>query len=93
MDIEIIWRGKWLNIEGFNHANKVTHFIYGALVGGIAICLFSIFNLPAHSIAIVACSLVAVAKEHYDIKVRHLTWSKWDVLAILALPLVALITK
>lgn len=93
MSFQIIYQGKLPALGGFKHADKVTHAIYGGLAGGAAAALAYQFGLPVHSSAIAASAVFAVGKEIYDAKIRKKQWEGMDILATMALPLLALLFK
>ena len=93
MRISIGVQGYLPELRGFKHADKVTHAIYGGVIGGIAAMLAIMAGLSAHGVAIAASAIAGVAKEVYDAKVSDGKWDKWDILATMALPLLALLFK
>ncbi len=93
MDIKIVFQGVLPAISGFKHADKVTHAIYGAIISFFSAALALAFDLPPYTIALAVTCIFAVSKEIYDAKVRKVQWDKWDILATIAVPLVALMLR
>lgn len=94
MSIELTYQGKLPALAGFKHADKVTHAIYGGVAGAAGAVIAYKLGLPVHGISIACAATIAVGKEIYDSKVRKVQWDGWDIVATIALPVVAaIITK
>jgi len=93
MPFKITFQGWLPEISGFKHADKITHAIYGGVIGGVAAFVALKYALPAYSMALVAASIAGIGKEIYDAKVRKVEWDKWDIIATISLPLLALLLR
>lgn len=91
MRIYIGFLGILPELRGFRHADKVTHVIYGAMIGVLAGWLASLFALPIYVMALAASTLAGIAKEIYDAWVSGGLWDPWDIIATMLVPALALI--
>ena len=91
MTIKLRLQGILPGLTGFKHADKLTHAIYGGVIGLAAAYIASWLGLPPYSMALAAASIAGIGKEVYDAKVRKVAWDKWDILATISLPLVAIL--
>ena len=91
--IKIRLQGILPELIGFKHADKLTHAIYGGVIGLVAAYIAYFFGLPPYSMALAAASIAGVGKEVYDAKIRKVAWDKWDILATISLPLIAIATS
>lgn len=93
MAVKITFQGVLPQLSGFRHADKVTHAIYGAVIGAIAGFFALKFALPVYIIALAAATLAGIAKEVYDAKISHGEWDIWDIVATMAIPFIALVLQ
>lgn len=90
MRVYIGFLGILPELRGFSHADKVTHAIYGGVIGGIAAWLATGLGLNIYLIALAASLLAGIGKEIYDAITCNGDWDPWDILATMVLPLLAL---
>ncbi|OUS26344.1 hypothetical protein A9Q98_10885 [Thalassotalea sp. 42_200_T64] len=93
MPVKITFQGVLPELSGFRHADKVTHAIYGAVIGIIAAFFAVKLGFPPYWVALAAASIAGVGKEIYDAKVGKVEWDIWDVLATISLPFIAILFK
>lgn len=91
MRIYIGFFGVLPELRGFKHADKITHAIYGGVIGVIAAWLASSLGLDIYLMALAASVVAGVGKEIYDAITSDGRWDPWDILATIILPLLALI--
>jgi ABC-type methionine transport system permease subunit len=91
LPIKITFQGFLPEISGFKHADKLTHIIYGAVIGAIAAYIALKVGLPAYIMALTAAAIAAIGKEIYDANKSNGHWDSWDIVATIALPLAALL--
>ncbi len=90
MTVKIVFQGVLPAISGFKHADKVTHVLYGAIISVFVAFVALRLGFPAYTSALAITCIFAIGKEVYDAKIRKVAWDKWDVLATIAVPLLAI---
>jgi len=88
--IEIGFLGYLPELRGFKHADKVTHVIYGAVIGLVAAAVASCVGLAGYWPALIAATIAGIMKEIYDAWVSDGLWDIWDIVATIIVPLLAL---
>ncbi|MBL4910490.1 MAG: hypothetical protein JKX78_10830 [Alteromonadaceae bacterium] len=91
MTVKIIYQGKLPALGSFKNADKVTHAIYGGIIGGLASIAAYKVGLHPYSIGFASAAVFAMGKEIYDEKVRHKSWELLDILATISIPMLLMI--
>lgn len=71
-------------LVGFKYSDKVTHALYGSVVGIIV----ALVSTPSIGLWVVV--VLGMAKEAYDKYVRKVFWDIWDIVATSATSLIIL---
>jgi len=91
MTVGITFQGVLPAFSGFKYADKASHAIYGAVIGGITSAIAYKVGLPPFSAGFVMAAIFAFAKEVYDEKVRRKSWELLDMVATIAIPTILMI--